>query len=131
MQLQPKRQPGRVDRKAAAYADQIVKLRLEGYTYEAIREAMADAGIELSTSALRREVRRPRARPASPRVAVPASPPDVGPTVTGAAGNVMLGPPRAAPPRPPTTTRSRGHDIAEDFFNAHPSNPLVNTKEIP
>ncbi|RYG36833.1 MAG: hypothetical protein EON93_04530, partial [Burkholderiales bacterium] len=60
MHLQPRRPPGRVDRKAAAYADEIVRLRGDGYTYEAIREALADVGVYLSTSALRREVRRPR-----------------------------------------------------------------------
>ena len=63
MQLQPRRQPGRTDRKAAAYVSEILRLRAEGYTYEAIREALADVGIELSTSALRREVRRRRHQP--------------------------------------------------------------------
>ena len=52
MQLQPKRPPGRADRKAAAYASEIVRLRGEGYTYEAIREALAEVGIELSECAL-------------------------------------------------------------------------------
>ena len=58
MQLQPKRQPGRTDRKAAAYVAEVLRLRAEGYSYEAIREALADVGIAVSTSALRREVRR-------------------------------------------------------------------------
>ena len=48
MQLQPKRPPGRADRKAGAYASEIVRLRAEGYTYEAIREALVEVGIELS-----------------------------------------------------------------------------------
>jgi hypothetical protein len=52
--LQPKRRPGRADCKAAAYAAEIVRLRAEGYTYEAIREALAEVGIELSECALRR-----------------------------------------------------------------------------
>ena len=62
MDLKPKRQPGRADRKAAAYAEEIVRLRGADYTYEAIREALAEVGIALSTSALRREVRRLRRR---------------------------------------------------------------------
>ncbi len=32
MQLQPRRQPGRTDRKAAAYASEILRLRAEGYS---------------------------------------------------------------------------------------------------
>lgn len=63
MELHPKRQPGRTDRKAAVYASEIAQLRSAGYTYEAIREALADVGIELSTSALRREMRRLQADP--------------------------------------------------------------------
>jgi hypothetical protein len=127
VELQPKRPPGRSDRKAAAYAVQIVRLRSAGYTYEAIREAMADVGIELSTSALRREVRRLRDRPN----AVPSgSPSRPRPTESN---TVSTPAPWSSPPAPshaaPTT--SRGHDIAEAFFNANPSNPLVHTKEIP
>ena len=121
VQLTPKRPPGRADRKAAAYASEIVRLRAEGYTYEAIREALAEVGIELSECALRREVRRhekrtvravsdvrPRSRAlAAPMLSVPQ------PLTTG-------------PPPSPTAT---GREIAEAFFNAHPSNPLLPTKE--
>lgn len=127
MELQPKRQPGRADRKAAAYAAEIVRLRSAGYTYEAIREAMAEVGIELSTSALRREVRRHHSRP------------NAGPSASQsmarrAESNAMSTPPSwSSPPAPShaTPNGSRGHDIAESFFNANPSNPLVRTKEIP
>ena len=79
MQLQPKRPPGRADRKAAAYATEILRLRAEGYTYEAIREALVDVGIELSESALRREVRRRHQRGvrAEPDVRPPSQAPDV------------------------------------------------------
>lgn len=41
MKLTPKRPPGRVDRKAAAYAADIAELRNAGYTYEAIRDGVA------------------------------------------------------------------------------------------
>ena len=43
--LRPKRPPGRADRKAAAHASEIVQLRAEGYTREAIREALTEFGI--------------------------------------------------------------------------------------
>lgn len=127
MELKPKRQPGRADRKAAAYAEEIVRLRGAEYTYEAIREAMAEVGIALSTSALRREVRR--LRRCSPVVL--SEPPSVSrPTAV----NALCTPsPDPQLPTPSTAARARprGHDIAEAFFNANPSNPLVHPKEIP
>lgn len=109
MQLQPKRPPGRADRKAAVYASEIVRLRTEGYTFEAIREALADVGIELSESALRREVRRQfkRVVRGMPVVRAPSQ---------GADG-------------PPPSIGATGREIAEAFFKAHPSNPLLPTKE--
>lgn len=127
MELKPKRQPGRADRKAAAYVEEIVRLRRADYTYEAIREAMAEVGIALSTSALRREVRRLRRR--SPVVlsdsqSVPRP---------AAVNSLSTSPPDLSLPTPSTAARARprSHDIAEAFFNANPSNPLVHPKEIP
>jgi hypothetical protein len=121
VELQPKRQPGRADRKAAAYAVEIVRLRGAGYTFEAIREALADVGIQLSTSALRREVRRLRGRSHTFLSGPPSRP---RPT----AANAVSTPPAGSPSVRP---RARGHDVAEAFFNANPSNPLVRPKEIP
>lgn len=123
MQLQPRREPGRRDRKAAAYAAEIVRLRAEGYTFEAIREALADVGIQLSESALRREVRRQQrlvnragsgVRSASRTPALPAAP----------------SPPASAAPLF-VPTGSSGREIAEAFFNANPSNPLLRAMESP
>jgi hypothetical protein len=120
VQLQPRRPPGRIDRKAAAYASEICRLRGEGYTYEAIREAMADVGIELSTSALRREVRR--------FVALPAATLAPPPTVV----RVAPRPPHEPPPAPtvdPAGLSSR--DLADAFFEANPSNALRASKDSP
>lgn len=122
MELQPLRQPGRADRKAAVYASEIVRLRRTGYTYEAIREALAAIGVELSTSALRREVRRLQTRPASAQ-----------PEPRRAALTVVNTPP-ASPTPPPhagVPLRSTSRDLAESFFNAHPSHPLIRTPEVP
>lgn len=121
MRLQPKRPPGRVDRKAAAYAAEIVRLRAEGYTYEAIREALAEVGIELSECALRREVRRHERRTVG-------APPDAQPPALGPASpsiSVM----RPLATGPPSSTNATGREIAEAFFNANPSNPLLPSKE--
>lgn len=121
MQLQPKRPPGRVDRKAAAYATEVVRLRAEGYTYEAIREALAEVGIKLSECALRREVRRHERRTVgAPANALPLSRSPVTPPLPVTRPLAM---------GPPSSTHARGREIAEAFFNANPSNPLLPTKE--
>jgi len=128
MQLQPKRPPGRNDRKAAVYASEIVRLRSAGYTYEAIREALAEIGIKLSTSALRREVRRFRSRSPSltgtpgSRAAAPT------PATAVPSGTPAL---PAKPLVPPGTSGASGREVAEAFFNAHPSNPLLHSRETP
>lgn len=121
MRLQPKRPPGRVDRKAAAYATEIVQLRAEGYTYEAIREALAEVGITLSECALRREVRRHEKRTAgaaSEAHPTPQSPP-----------GLPLSVPRPLATGPPPSKDATGREIAAAFFDANPSNPLLPTKE--
>jgi hypothetical protein len=118
MPLQPRRQPGRNDRKAAAYASEILRLRADGYTYEAIREALADVGIQLSTSALRREMRRHQAEKASSSTRSASR--------TPAKVSSPLPPPTHLPSLPGTT----GREIAEAYFNAHPSNPLLRAKEV-
>ncbi len=123
MQLQPRREPGRRDRKAAAYAAEIVRLRDEGYTFEAIREALADVGIQLSESALRREVRRQR-RPAD------RTPSGMRPASRTPAIDPASSPP-ASVPAASVPTGSSGRAIAEAFFNANPSNPLLRAKESP
>ena len=121
VQLQPKRPPGRADRKAAAYASEILRLRAEGYTYETIREALADVGIELSESALRREVRRHQTR-------IVRAVPDFRPTSLAPAAPSLQAQ-QALATGPPPSTAATGREIAEAFFNAHPSNPLFPTKE--
>lgn len=121
MRLQPKRPPGRADRKAAAYAAEIVQLRAEGYTYEAIREALAEVGITLSECALRREVRRHEKRTAGAASEVHPSP--------RAPPGRPLSVARPLATAPPPSTNATGREIAEAFFNANPSNPLLPTKD--
>jgi hypothetical protein len=123
MQLQPRREPGRSDRKAAAYAAEILRLRDEGYTFEAIREALADVGIQLSESALRREVRRQQ-RPADRASS------GVQPASRAPAPATSSSPPASAA-APSVPTGSSGREIAEAFFNANPSNPLLRAKDHP
>ena|SRR5215831_1410197 len=120
MQLQPKGKPGRNDRKIAAYASEIFRLRLEGYTLKSIREALADVGIAVGATTLRREIQRQeraversgrdvrhvtRTRPAAS-----ASP------ATSAAVQLMQ-------------SGLSGREIAEAYFKANPSNPLLRAGE--
>ena len=127
VELQPKRPPGRVDRKAAAYAEQIVRLRDAGYTFEAIRDAMAEVGIELSTSALRREVRRLRSQSMHVRSRPNPAP---RPTPVDPLNHTQPTSP-ASRPTVAVPSIAHGRDTAEAFFAAHPSNSLFQTQEVP
>ena len=122
MQLHPKRHPGRTDRKAAAYAAEIGQLRNAGYTYEAIREALVDVGIAVSTSTLRREVRRLQRRSN-----VASSGPLPASRTSVHAASLSSAP----PPRPTRPAGSSGREVAEAFFSTHPSNSLLRTQEVP
>jgi hypothetical protein len=98
-----------------------VQLRADGYTYEAIREALAELGIALSESTLRREVRRQQKRLVCtmPDVRSPSRMPD----------DSTLPEPPGPPIRVPPSSGATGREIAEAFFNANPSNPLFSSKE--
>lgn len=45
-------------RRARRFAPRMVELRSQGYTFEAIREALADVGVNVSNSTVQREVAR-------------------------------------------------------------------------
>jgi hypothetical protein len=61
--LTPKHAPGRSSRKARAYAAEIARLHGLGYSLDAIREALADAGVSVSRTTVHREAVRLRATP--------------------------------------------------------------------
>ena len=58
MNLRPLDWPGRVTRKARAFESEIGRLTREGYNSEAIRQALASAGVTVSRATVRREMRR-------------------------------------------------------------------------
>ena len=58
MNLVPVRPPGPNARKARAFVAEIARLRAQGYTFEAIREALAGAGVDVSNSTVQREAAR-------------------------------------------------------------------------
>ena len=115
MRLNPKHPPGRANRKARAFEAEIVRLRAEGYSCEAIRDALADAGVSVSTSTVRREVAR------STTFAGELAPP--------AAAPLSLSPEPAAPPPHPLAGDPRsGKAIAAAFVGGRTTNPLLRTR---
>lgn len=56
--LTPPQPPGRVTRKARAFEAEISRLRAQGYSLDAIRQALAAAGVLVSISTVRREALR-------------------------------------------------------------------------
>lgn len=129
MKLAPTCPPGRATRKARAFTAEILQLRDQGYTFEAIRAALADAGVYVSSSTVRREVtktagRVPAVHPARTAASNPTSPQPLGlaavatgvPTASGEGARDQAKP-------------VRGKETAEAFFNHHHSNPLFPPKE--
>jgi len=128
--LLPTQAPGRLTRKARHYLPQIVQLRAQGYTLEAIQQALAAVGVPVSISTVRREATRPLpiaplpvtapgAAPASVPV-LPATPPPAAPA-SSAASPVVPGFPDA----------SNGKDVAAAYAHSKSTNALTRAKERP
>jgi len=129
MKLAPTGPPGRITRKARAFAAEILQLRDQGYTFEAIRAALADAGVHVSSSTVRREAMKTAGRVSAMHV------------VRTAASNPLSsqtpGPQPESAPAPATQAMGarnvakpeRGKETAEAFFSRHHSNPLLPPKE--
>jgi hypothetical protein len=118
MHLTPKLPPGRANRKALAFACEIQRLRSAGYSFEAIRLALRDVGIQVSRSTVKREAaRRCVAGPTAPqRAAARAAPPVAAVTAVLPATASFAGDPRS------------GKEIAEAFVRGRISNPLMQAK---
>jgi hypothetical protein len=143
MNLIPARPPGSNARKARAFACEIRQLRDKGYTFEAIREALAAAGIHVSNSTVQREVARTTRRAAAmfsadaaaslqvnePKpVVATASVHASGGTATAARASSTVHHDQASRP---VARRLRGKEDADAFFSLHHNNPLLDIKESP
>ncbi|MCC5617914.1 hypothetical protein LC605_23080 [Nostoc sp. CHAB 5836] len=127
VRLTPTGPPGRASRKALVYHGEIVRLRALGYTLSAIRQALADAGIEVSLATISRELRHvgvsgaamagpyagdhPEAVAVSSTWPSPALSPTTRPAITPA-------------PREPTS----GRDLADAFMKTVITNPLFRSR---
>ena len=126
--LLPAHAPGRLTRKAREYRSQIVQLRAQGYTLEAIQQALATVGVLVSISTVRREAIHPvsfapwpdatqAAAPASSTV-VPAPSPPAALSLCGLAPTI-----RGFP------DASSGKDIAAAYADGKSTNALARAKE--
>jgi hypothetical protein len=115
MKLAPTSPPGRSTRKARGYTSEIHRLRRDGYTFEAIREALAAAGVHVSNRTVQREAARCNAHSGTAPIPsndtpVPAQAPTAGlPALSG--------------------EQLSGKDVAEAFRQRHASNPLIRAKD--
>lgn len=114
MPLQARRPPGHANRKVLDFAADIRDLRAQGHSLSAIREALADAGMVVSISTVRREVLRAAQLVASPVATAPARPAQ--PTTRAPVAQAVPVADHAGP--------LKGKAIAEAFVRSHPINPL-------
>lgn len=128
MTLEPNEPIGRPNRKARGHLDDIAKLRRRGYSLEAIRRTLANAGILVSKSTVHREAIKSLARHTTPvqELQLPNR------------GSTRPQPCEAPTARPGTSdtedhqlvqrmfdTHSSGKDFAEAFMRNRISNPLL------
>lgn len=104
-----------------------MQLRAQGYTLEAIRIALANAGVHVTISTVWREANRaslphlvkPTAEPSAPSMPPPSQSQDptasVAPAGPDAAQNVP--------------GRRNGKEVAEVFMRGQITNPLIRSKE--
>jgi hypothetical protein len=119
MRLNPKRLVGRPNRKALAFESEIARLRLEGYSCEAIWDALLDAGLALSLSSVKREVARLAHRAAA--------------TAKSIAANPMTQPPAFAAtsspaPASPAKPSLPGKEVAAAWMKDRITNPLLRAR---
>lgn len=132
MKLVPSCPPGRSTRKALQFAADIRQLRELGYTYEAIRAALASAGVQVSNRTVQREAARPIKQPTTSKLdahsshAADASEParpEPHPLLPESSQSSTLAAPRISANGP------SGKDVAEAFRQRQSTNPLVRAKE--
>ena len=137
MKLVPKEPPGRSTRKARGFAPDMRELRAQGYTFEAIREALAAAGVRVSKATVQREVAR---LAKSPSTAVAAfsgfrSGHELQSAEPMTETPELRTPPLATPDSPAEVDLRSGKEVAEAFTSSRITNPLVrarfNAKDSP
>lgn len=118
MHLTPKLPPGRANRKALAFAAEINRLRTAGYSFEAIRVALLEAGVTVSRTTVKREAARRLAPARTPMLESEVQASDQ------ARADAMV----KAPVSFAGDSRS-GKEIAEAFMKRRVNNPLIQERK--
>jgi hypothetical protein len=127
VKLVPAGPPGRITRKARDFEADIVQLRAQGYTLDAIRQALQAAGVQVSISTVRREsLRGGRAVP-QPRGTSSTSMAELPAAVTQDAAPAEA--PAGAVHDVASPAWLKGRDVAEAYMRDHITNPLYRAKE--
>jgi hypothetical protein len=134
VRLAPMQPPGRLNRKARDFEAEVKQLRARGYTLEAIRQALARAGVHVSLSTVRREAMRdaapsPAAAPSSNAVAVLPPSPSPLPPPSPSHATAVSAIPTGWTNTPGLPKRASGKEIAEAFLSRRIHNPLIRAKE--
>ena len=120
MRLTPKGPPGRMNRKALAFEGEICRLHLEGYSCEAIRQALVDAGVTVSLSTVKREItrlaKRGSVRQTQRAVQNLVTEPQVAHTPTAQPAPAFASDPRS------------GKEVAESFVKGRITNSLLRVR---
>jgi hypothetical protein len=119
MKLEPKRPPGRPNRKALFFEAEIAHLRYEGYSCKAIWEALLDKGLALSLSAVKREVARLGKRSGLARQSATAT------AFTPLQASAFRTPVSSSASTPSSPS---GKDVAAAWMKDHITNPLVRAR---
>jgi hypothetical protein len=129
IKLVPSEPPGRSSRKARRFAPEMRALRAQGYTFEAIRLALASSGVHVSNATVQREVARAtKASSIGQVLGSGALPDEVPPALTHLLGSAPTSPTHA--PQSPQvasvqTDMRSGKEIAEAFASSRITNPLA------
>lgn len=141
VRLVPDQPPGRCTRKALPFVDEIGRLYAVGYTLDAIRRALSEAGVTVSRSTVHREVTRATRHPPANSSTVTARRESdrasqtamVEATARPKGGEAIASPcPLPSPGKPDQSSFAdgpRGEDVAKAFMSTQITNPFVREKE--
>jgi hypothetical protein len=130
LKLNPISPPGRATRKVRGFGVEIRQLRAQGYSFQAIQTALAEAGLQVSKSTVQREAKRPS--PCEPGVAA-AFARVIGTNTTSTRTPAQVQPiTQAKVHQPPGALALQtlidhrsGKDIAKEFMQGRITNPLI------
>ena len=127
VKLVPLSPPGRITRKARDFEADIVELRAQGYTLDAIRQALNAAGVQVSISTVRREALRSETAGSNP-TANQAMRQNLAPPVSKHGQSAVALPAAPASTALPADWRN-GKDVAQAYTSSVITNQFVRAKE--